>query len=208
MNNPAPRATVVISPPLFIVPEPPRHHKKKRAKTEPPSHHRRPPILTAINHIVGGPLFSGLGVTGVTIWYQSGVPSRPRPGMAIRMFSSRWVRGDVSVRQSSQELSVSSVTIPRLSRSGYVTVLLPPYFKQSFHEFLLLEITWCDFVNSWGSLLDESASACVVLILGLAWFCLLVFGIVDRFRGVEFFEDSSEMELSLCDVILEKDWLS
>lgn len=25
MNNPAPRATVVISPPLFIVPEPPRH---------------------------------------------------------------------------------------------------------------------------------------------------------------------------------------
>ncbi|WZZ62458.1 hypothetical protein YC2023_062565 [Brassica napus] len=100
------------------------------------------------------------------------------------MFSSRWVRGDVLVRQSSQELSVSSVMILRLSRSGYVTVLLPPYFKQSFHEFLLLEITWCDFVNSWGSLLDGGASACVVLILGLAWFCLLVFGIVDRFRGV------------------------
>ncbi|KAF2598351.1 hypothetical protein F2Q68_00008171 [Brassica cretica] len=100
------------------------------------------------------------------------------------MFSSRCVRGDVSVRQSSQELSVSSVMIPKLSRSGYVTFLLPPYFKQSFHEFLLLEITWCDFVNSWGSLLDGGAAACVVLILGLAWFCLLVFGIVDRFRGV------------------------
>ncbi|KAF2597928.1 hypothetical protein F2Q68_00008464 [Brassica cretica] len=59
-----------------------------------------------------------------------------------------------------------------------------------------------------------------------------VFGIVDRFRGVsvrtadighwelfvyelyhlctevELFGDSSEMELSLCDVILENDWLS
>ena len=42
---------------------------------------------------------------------------------------------DVSVRQYSQELSVSSVMIPILSRSGYVTALLPPYFKQSFHEF-------------------------------------------------------------------------
>ncbi|WZZ15259.1 hypothetical protein YC2023_108348 [Brassica napus] len=52
--------------------------------------------------------------------------------------------GDVSVRQFSQELSVSSVMILRLSRIGYVTFLLPPYFKQSFHEFLLLEITWCD----------------------------------------------------------------
>ncbi|KAF3580729.1 hypothetical protein DY000_02031010 [Brassica cretica] len=76
-------------------------------------------------------LFGLREVTGVTIWYQSGVPSRPRPGMAIRGF----------VRQFSQELSVSSVIIPRLSRSGYVTFLLPPYFKQSFHEFLLREIT-------------------------------------------------------------------
>ena len=32
--------------------------------------------------------------------------------------------------------------------------------------------------------MDGGAAACVVLILGLAWFCLLVFGIVDRFRGV------------------------
>ena len=39
-----------------------------------------------IRDIVGGPLFSGLEVTGVTIWYQSGVPFRPRPGMAIRGF--------------------------------------------------------------------------------------------------------------------------
>ncbi|WZY97231.1 hypothetical protein YC2023_069560 [Brassica napus] len=38
--------------------------------------------------------------------------------------------------------------------SGYVTFLFPPYLKQSFHEFLLLEIMWCDFVISWGSLLD------------------------------------------------------
>ncbi|WZZ62459.1 hypothetical protein YC2023_062566 [Brassica napus] len=77
------------------------------------------------------------------------------------MFSSRWVRGDVLVRQSSQELSVSSVMIPRLSRSGYVTVLLPPYFKQSFHEFLLLEITWfCKLVGidfGWGGVSVRTA---------------------------------------------------
>ncbi|WZZ62456.1 hypothetical protein YC2023_062564 [Brassica napus] len=123
------------------------------------------------------------------------------------MFSSRWVRGDVLVRQSSQELSVSSVMILRLSRSGYVTVLLPPYFKQSFHEFLLLEITWCDFVNSWGSLLDGGASACVVLILGTLG-AIYIRVVPFMHGGVELFEDSPEMELSLCDVILEKDWLS
>ncbi|KAG5402759.1 hypothetical protein IGI04_008878 [Brassica rapa subsp. trilocularis] len=33
-----------------------------------------------------GFLFGLREVTGVTIWYQSGVPSRPRPGMAIRGF--------------------------------------------------------------------------------------------------------------------------
>ncbi|KAF2533090.1 hypothetical protein F2Q70_00031800 [Brassica cretica] len=42
---------------------------------------------------------------------------------------------DVQVHQFSQELSVSSVMISRLSRSGYVTFLPPAHFKQSFHEF-------------------------------------------------------------------------
>ncbi|KAF2547794.1 hypothetical protein F2Q70_00023553 [Brassica cretica] len=97
--------------------------------------------------------------------------------------------------------------IPRLSRSGYVTFLLPSYFKQSFHEFLLLEITWCDFVNSWGSLLDGGAAACVVLILGTLG-AIYIRVVPFILGGVELFEDSSEMELSLCDVILEKDWLS
>uniref|UniRef100_A0A0D3BL67 Uncharacterized protein n=1 Tax=Brassica oleracea var. oleracea TaxID=109376 RepID=A0A0D3BL67_BRAOL len=42
---------------------------------------------------------------------------------------------EVQVRQFSRELSVSSVMISRLSRSGYVTFLPPAHFKQSFHEF-------------------------------------------------------------------------
>ena len=146
--------------------------------------------------------------------------------------------------------------ISRLSRSGYVTFLLPPYFKQSFHEFLLLEIMWCDvwaigwhvlfcvrvyrlswryiwFVNSWRSLLNWGAAACVVLILKLRlvlfasfWHCWSFQRFVNSdnwhrtlraiyipvvpfmYGGVKFFRDSTEMELSLCDVILEKDWMS
>ncbi|KAF2531878.1 hypothetical protein F2Q70_00031797 [Brassica cretica] len=85
-------------------------------------------------------------------WYQSGVPSRFRPGwrsgdsvfiVKSSSFVLRLTRfspdvqqlRDVQVRQFSQELSVSSVMISRQSRSGYVTFLPPAHFKQSFHEF-------------------------------------------------------------------------
>ena len=39
-------------------------------------------------------------------------------------------------------LSISSVIILRLFRSGYVTFLPPPNFKTSFHEFLMHEFLW------------------------------------------------------------------
>ncbi|KAF3539129.1 hypothetical protein F2Q69_00020092 [Brassica cretica] len=97
----------------------------------------------------------------------------------------------IGVRQFSQELSVSSVMILRLSRSGYVTFLLPPYFKHSFHEFLLLEIIYVSVrtadIGHWELFIYELYHLCM---------------------EVELFGDSSEMELSLCDVILENDWLS
>uniref|UniRef100_A0A0D3DAM2 Uncharacterized protein n=1 Tax=Brassica oleracea var. oleracea TaxID=109376 RepID=A0A0D3DAM2_BRAOL len=51
---------------------------------------------------------------------------------------------DVQVRQFSQELSVSSVMISRLSRSEYVMFLPPAHFKQSFHEFVTGDYVVCD----------------------------------------------------------------
>ncbi|KAF3499485.1 hypothetical protein F2Q69_00041121 [Brassica cretica] len=103
---------------------------------------------------------------------------------------------DVSVRQYSQELSVSSVMIPILSRSGYVTFLLPPYFKQLFHEFLLLEITSYEVDVSVrttgmrpGSYLYSSQCTSYA-------------------RRTDLFGDSSEIELRFYDVILGMDWLS
>ena len=41
-------------------------------------------------------------------------------------------------------LSVSLVIVPRLSKSGYVTFLPLPHFKQSLGVFLLIEIMWCE----------------------------------------------------------------
>ncbi|KAF2603240.1 hypothetical protein F2Q70_00025897 [Brassica cretica] len=98
----------------------------------------------------------GLRVTGVPIWYQSGAPSRFRPEMAIRGFGFLhdestfvfWlseVYQMFSICVMSQfvrllrGLSISSVIILRLFRSGYVTFLPPPNFKTSFHEFLMQE---------------------------------------------------------------------
>ncbi|CAN6858596.1 unnamed protein product, partial [Brassica oleracea] len=53
--------------------------------------------------------------------------------LQVRKYVQQW--REVQVRQFSRELSVSSVMISRLSRSGYVTFLPPAHFKQSFHEF-------------------------------------------------------------------------
>ena len=123
-------------------------------------------------------------------------------------------------------------------------------------SFLLLEITWCDvwaigwhalfcvrvywlfwryiwFVNSWKSLLNWGATACVVLILELRWVLLASFwhcwsfqrydssnswyGTCELFifiavysyaRRTDLFGESSEMELRFYDVILGMDWLS
>jgi len=89
------------------------------------------------------------------------------------------------------------------------------------------------FVNSWRSLLNWGAAACVVLILELRlalfasfWQCwsfqscfssdswhmtlgVIYIRVVPVMRGwIELFRDSSKIELRLCDVIFGRDWLS
>ena len=100
-----------------------------------------------------------------------------------------------------RSLSVSSVIVPRLSKSEYVMLLPPPNFKPSFHKFWYMKLYGMRFEPLVGMCLTilEVCLVCkyVGITFGLgvrqlalcwywnyAWFCLPVFGIVDCFKDV------------------------
>uniref|UniRef100_A0A0D3D4J4 Uncharacterized protein n=1 Tax=Brassica oleracea var. oleracea TaxID=109376 RepID=A0A0D3D4J4_BRAOL len=122
-------------------PSPPWTFAVLRRRRPPPS-----PLLTVADDSTNS-AESTQGVNSVDLG---------KPVGLVKSISGQSLTGLTLTSGLLMSLSVSSVIVPRLSRSGFVMFLPPPKFKPSFHEFYYERLC---VENSWESLLDWGCSS-------------------------------------------------